>query len=571
MPTGGRARRRSCDERCLIMTYEFDLGSYSRPITTSSPEAQLWFDRGLLWTYGFNHEEAVFCFKQSAEADPKCAMAYWGMAYAMGPNYNKPWEAFDEAETSKTLSEAFDATMRAAALAGSCTQSERDLIEALHRRYQSARLSPDLPAWVDDFAAAMRAVYLNHREDADISALFAEAMMNRTPWALWDLASGKAAEGADTEEVRQVLERGMERRAHMGAPPHPGMLHMYIHLMEMSPFPEQALLACERLRGLVPDSGHLQHMATHIDVLCGDYLSVVKWNEEAIRADRRYLAARGPFNFYTLYRCHDYHFKAYGAMFLGQYQSAIEAAEELIAALPEDLLSVQSPPMADWLEGLVPIKQHVFVRFGKWQEILAQELPANPHLYCVTSATMRYARAIAFATLGHSKSAVAEAEAFERDFERVPDSRYLFNNSCRDILTVAREMMLGELDYRQGDIESGFAHLRQAVAFDDNLPYDEPWGWMQPARHALGALLLEQGRVEEALAEYRADLGFDSVLKRSSQHPDNVWSLSGYHECLERTGQHELAAVTKQRLALARARADVPVQSSCFCRLQGAG
>ena len=554
-----------------MMTYEFDLGSYSRPVTTSSPEAQLWFDRGLLWTYGFNHEEAVFCFKQAAEADPKCAMAYWGIAYALGPNYNKPWEAFDEAETSKTLSEAHDATTRAAALAGSCTQAERDLIEALHQRYQSAQVPQDLLAWVDDFAAAMRAVYLNHREDEDISALFAEALMNRTPWALWDLASGNPAAGADTEEVRQVLERGMERHAEMGAPPHPGMLHMYIHLMEMSPFPEQALPACDQLRGLVPDSGHLQHMATHIDVLCGDYLSVVNWNEEAIRADRRYLAARGPLNFYTLYRCHDYHFKAYGAMFLGRYQSAIEAAGELIAAIPEDLLSVQSPPMADWLEGLVPVKQHVLVRFGKWQEILAQELPANPELYCVTSATMRYARAIAFATLGDSKSAQAEAEAFERDFDRVPDSRYLFNNSCRDILAVAREMMLGELDYRRGDFESGFAHLRQAVALDDNLPYDEPWGWMQPARHALGALLLEQGRVEEALAEYRADLGFDSVLSRPSQHPDNVWSLSGYHECLERTGQHELAAVAQQRLALARARADVPVQASCFCRLESAG
>ena len=553
------------------MTYEFDLGSYSRTVTTSSPEAQLWFDRGLLWTYGFNHEEAVFCFKQAAEVDPRCAMAYWGIAYALGPNYNKPWEAFDEAETSKTLSEAYDATMRAATLAAHCTQAERDLIEALHQRYQSARVPQNLPAWVDDFAAAMRAVYLNHPEDADISALFAEALMNRTPWALWDLASGRAAEGADTEEARQVLERGMERRANMGAPPHPGLLHMYIHLLEMSPFPEQALLACDQLRGLVPDSGHLQHMATHIDVLCGDYLSVVNWNEEAIRADRRYLAARGPLNFYTLYRCHDYHFKVYGAMFLGQYRSAIEAAEELIAALPEDLLSVQSPPMADWLEGLVPVKQHVLVRFGKWQEILEQDLPTKTELYCVTSATMRYSRAIAFATLGQLKSAAAEAEAFERDFERVPDSRYLFNNSCRDILAVAREMMLGELDYRRGDIESGFAHLRQAVALDDNLPYDEPWGWMQPIRHALGALLLEQGRVEEALAEYRADLGFDSTLKRSSQHPDNVWSLSGYHECLERTGQHELAAVAQQRLALARARADVPVQASCYCRLQNAG
>ena len=554
-----------------MMTYEFDLGSYSRPVTTSSPEAQLWFDRGLLWTYGFNHEEAVFCFQQAAEADPDCAMAYWGIAYALGPNYNKPWEAFDEAETTKTLSEAYDATTRASALADHCTQAERDLIGALHQRYQSAQVPQDLAAWVDDFANAMRAVYLNHPQDADVSALFAEALMNRTPWALWDLVTGEPAAGADTVEVRQVLERGMERRQETGAPPHPGMLHMYIHLLEMSPFPEQALLACDQLRGLVPDSGHLQHMATHIDVLCGDYVSVVNWNEEAIRADRRYLEVRGQFNFYTLYRCHNYHFKAYGAMFLGQYQSALEAAEALIAALPEDLLSVQSPPMADWLEGLVPVKQHVLVRFGKWQEILAQELPANTELYCVSSATMRYARAIAFATLGDSVSAAAEAEAFERDFDRVPDSRYLFNNSCRAILAIAREMMVGELDYRRGDFESGFAHLRQAVSLDDNLPYDEPWGWMQPVRHAFGALLLEQGRVEEALAEYRADLGFDSTLSRPSQHPDNVWSLSGYHECLERTGQHELAAIAQQRLALARARADVPVQASCFCRLEIAG
>ena len=501
------------------MTYEFDLGSYSRLITTSSAEAQLWFDRGLLWTYGFNHEEAVSCFKHAAESDPKCAMAYWGIAYALGPNYNKPWDAFDEAEVSKTLAEAYDATVRAVALADGCTQAEGDLIGALRQRYQSALQPPNLASWVDDYATAMRAVYLKNREDADISALFAESLMNRTPWALWDLSSGKAAEGADTEEARQVLEEAIEHRANTGAPPHPGMLHMYIHLMEMSPFPEQALLACEQLRGLVPDSGHLQHMATHIDVLCGDYLSVVNWNEEAIRADRRYLAARGPSNFYTLYRCHNYHFKVYGAMFLGQYQAAIEAAEDLNATLTEELLSVQSPPMADWLEGLLPVKQHVLVRFGKWQEIPQQELPANPDLYCVTSATMRYARAIAFATLGHSKSAAAESEEFERDFDRVPDSRYIFNNSCRDILAIAREMMLGELDYRKGDYESSFAHLRQAVTLDDNLLYEEPWGWMQPARHALGALLLEQDRVEEALAEYRADLGFDTALKRSSQHP----------------------------------------------------
>ena len=226
--------------------------------------------------------------------------------------------------------------------------------------------------WNDTYAAAMRKVNARHADDNDVAALFAEALMNRTPWALWDLETGQIPADAGTAEAQDVLERGMRRTADSGEYPHPGLLHMYIHLMEMSPFPEKALPACDQLRGLVPDAGHLQHMPTHIDVLCGDYVSVITSNEEAIEADRRFLESSGPINFYTLYRCHNYHFKVYGAMFLGHYETAINTAEEMNSTLPEELLRTQSPPMADWLEGFVPIKQHVLVRFGKWTDIIKQ-------------------------------------------------------------------------------------------------------------------------------------------------------------------------------------------------------
>ena len=553
------------------MSYDYDLGGYSRPVTTASPDAQAWFDRGLAWMYGYHHEEAITCFRRAIEADPECAMAWWGIGYSAGPNYNKPWEAFDADDARRSLATAHDAAARAGAIAeaGKATKAEAVLIGALRHRYPSDEPADDMCPWNDAYADAMREVHGAHGDDSDIEALFAEAIMNRTPWALWDLKTGTVAEGAQTEEAIRVLEAGMARREARGDSPHPGLLHMHIHLMEMSPHPERALRSCDLLRDLVPDAGHLCHMPTHIDVLCGDYRAVVETNEKGIVADRKFLEREGAINFYSLYRCHNYHFKIYGAMFLGQYGPAIEAADEMIGTLGEELLTVESPPMADWLEGFVPMKQHVLIRFGKWRDILAQELPGNQDLFCVTTAMMRYARAVACGVLGKVGEAEAEAARFDEALARVPDTRYVFNNTCLDILAVAREMMLGEIEYRRGLFDAAFAHLRRAVELDDNLPYDEPWGWMQPARHALGALLLEQGRVEEAAPVYRADLGFDATLSRACQHPENVWSLHGYHECLERLGRREEAIILKQRLDIALARTDVPVTASCFCRRSG--
>jgi tetratricopeptide (TPR) repeat protein len=542
----------------------FDLGRYERPVTTSSPQAREWFRRGLIWVYGFNHEEAVACFEHAIEADPGCALARWGLAYALGPNYNKPWDAFDPVDRSASGSRAHAASAAAAERAGTGSAVEQALISALAYRYQAADPGDGQQGsvWNLDYADAMRHVYLAHPDDLDVAALFADALLNLTPWALWDTATGEPAEGAATLEAAGVPERAL---AAPGGRDHPGLLHFYIHLMEMSPRPEEALWTGELLRDLVPEAGHLQHMPTHLDVACGDYRSVVRSNAAAIAADEKFFAKRGAMTFYTLYRAHDFHFRIYGAMFLGHAGAALESATQLTAAIPEELLRVEVPPMADWLEGFVPMRLHVLIRFGRWAEIIAEPLPADQELYCVTTAMTYYAKGVAHAAAGQVDQALAQRRSFAAAVSRVPPSRTVFNNSCQDILSVAAAMLDGEIAYRQGRFAEAFASLERAIELDDGLPYDEPWAWMQPARHAYGALLLEQGNVEKAAAVYRADLGLDGTLPRPCQHPGNVWSLHGYHECLLRLGKPEQAAIIGQQLRIAAAYADVPIKASCFC------
>ncbi|MCR9137165.1 MAG: tetratricopeptide repeat protein [Alphaproteobacteria bacterium] len=538
----------------------YDLGNYRRDITSQSTQAVQWFQRGLVWIYAYHHEEAIACFERALENDPACAMAHWGIAYAIGPNYNKPWEAFEDDEKPVALAQARRSIAAARENAAATSQVEQALIEALSSRYAGETEIEDFSAWNDAYANAMRDVHSAHPADPDVSALFAEAMMNRTPWQLWDLPTGEPAEGADTLEAVAVLETAFQRID--GAWDHPGLLHMYIHLMEMSPTPEKALRQGDRLSTLVPDAGHLLHMATHIDVLCGEYENVVSRNAAAIEADRKYRDRDGADNFYTLYRCHNYHFKIYGAMFLAQKQVALETADALIADLSDDVLR----PLADWFEAFVPMKQHVLVRFGQWQTILTQDMPEDSELYSVTTAMMRYARAVALSNTGDIAGAEAERDQFLVARDRVPETRMLFNNTCLDILQVAEQMLMGELEYHKGNHDAAFGHLRRSVELDDTLPYDEPWGWMQPARHALGALLLEQQRHDEAELVYRADLGLDATLSRACQHPRNVWSLHGLHECLSQRGEAVEILHVRQLLDLAAARADVPIRASCYCR-----
>ncbi|KAK1244519.1 hypothetical protein MKX07_003318 [Trichoderma sp. CBMAI-0711] len=550
---------------CLDAHY-YDLGDLNRPVSTSNALAQTWFSRGLVWCYGFNHEEAAKCFERAVAHDPACAMAYWGLAYALGPNYNKPWDLFGRRERQSTADRTHRAVEKAKACSEAATPVERALIEALRYRYPraDAPTKADRPVWNREYADAMSSVSAQFPDDLDVAALYADAMMNLTPWALWDIKTGSPAADARTLEIKQVLEHAM---ALPGGTRHPGLLHLYIHLMEMSNQPEAAMPAADHLRGLVPDAGHLNHMPSHIDILVGDYARAVVANSDAVRADEKFLRREGPMNFYTLYRSHDYHFRLYSAMFAGQSRVALETVERLEASFSEDLLRVETPPMADWLEAFLAMRVHVLIRFGRWKDILALKLPEDQDLYCVTTALTYYARGMALAALGQVDDARVQRALFLASVPRVKPTRTLFNNKCIDILCVAESMLDGEIEYRSGNYASAFAHLRESIARYDNLPFDEPWGWMQPARHAYGALLLEQGHVEDALAVYSADLGIDESLPRVHRHPNNVWALHGYHECLVKLGRLEEARAVQGPLKRALEVADVPILSSCFCRL----
>jgi len=545
------------------MDYPYDVGRYSRSVTTTSAEAQRWFDRGLNWCFGFHHEEAIACFEKALAADPDCAMAHWGVAYAVGPNYNFPWALQDPLGKAANLARAYDGVLAAMALVEQVTPAERALIEALAARFPQRETLDDQSGWDRAFADAMRQAHKAHPDDLDIRCMLVDALLNLTPWRMWDLRTGQPAAGAATLEAREVLESAF--RSLPGSLSHPGLLHLHIHLMEMSPHPEAALQSGDHLRGLTPDMGHLQHMATHIDIQCGHYRDALFWNQKAYEADRKYYARAGAMNFYTGYRIHNYHFAAYGAMFLGQFAPALAAADELIETMPEAFLRIASPPMADFFEGYLSVRQHVLVRFGKWREIIAQPLLADADLYRNTIAMTHYARGVAYAALGEVAAAEAEQVLFRAAALRVPKTRYIHNVPCLSLLAIAEEMLEGEIAYRRGDYDAAFARLRAAIALEDGLPYDEPWGWMQPIRHALGALMLEQGRVAEAEQVYREDLGLAGNLPRAQVHPDNLWAMRGLLDCLDRQSETAEARLLRQRVDLAAARADLPVAVSCFC------
>lgn len=525
--TGGAARD---DDPALAL--RDDLAGYHRAVTTTSTEAQRYFDQGLALYYGFNHDGAIRSFGRAAELDPECAMAYWGQALAAGPNINN----MDMDDAAVRL--AWEAVGKARAAVGS-SPVERDLIEALATRY-TWPAPADRRALDEAYARAMRGVWAAYPDDADVGALFAESLMDLRPWDLWS-SDGEAR--PETPEVIETLEAVLGR-----TPDHPGANHFFVHTMEASPSPERALDAADRLRDRIPGAGHLVHMPAHIDIRLGHYGDAVEANRRAIAADRPWVRSGG---FYTLYRAHNYHFLAYAAMFDGQRAAAVEAARDMVAQVPLEL--VRAYP--DFLDAFVGVPVHVLVRFGMWDEILAE--PPPPADLEVTTAQWRYGRTVAFAALGRVDEAEREMTALRRAFEAVPESRLVGNNPARTVLEVGLPMAEGELEYRKGNHEAAFDLLRLAIERDDALHYDEPWGWMMPVRHSLGALLLEQGRVEEAEAVYRRDLEL---------HPDNGWALHGLAECLHRQGRHEEALDADRRFRSSWSRSDIVISASCYCR-----
>ena len=547
----------------------FDLGDHERDVSTSSSEAQRWFNLGLNWCYGFNHEEGVKCFHLALEHDPECVMAHWGVAYGTGPFYNNVWRQFSEAEADSATKTAHYHIGQARRFAHTASDVENALVEVLSRRFQEPNgvSGATFDRWDDDYADAMRRLYTANPDDHDIAAIFAEAIMTRTAWQLWDVKRGVPATGSDVLEALEVIERSIAMKDAANEGQHPAILHLHIHATEMSDDPERAMRSADILGTLCPDAGHMNHMPGHTYVLCGEYEKAKIASEKAIRADDVYVDYAGAFNFYTTARCHDLHLMMYACMFLGQFKPAMAAAEQMCTTLSKEVLSVKGrPQLAITMEGYYSMKMHVLVRFGRWQEIVATPMPDDPVLYCVSTAMHHYAKGVAHAALKSFEAAEEERRSFHSAVERIPDNRKFFNNTARSTLSVGEMMLNGELEYHKDNYDLAFEHLRTSVRRDDNLEYTEPWAWMHPPRHALAALLAEQGHFDEAEDVYRTDLGLNEKLQRCAQHPRNVWALHGLVECLRRRGDTNELATFEEQLQIALAKTDVPVTSSCLCR-----
>jgi tetratricopeptide (TPR) repeat protein len=511
-----------------------DLGSHRFPVSTKVPAAQVLFQQGMAWCYAFHHDEARRCFTAAVEADPEFAMGYWGLAFAAGPHINN----MEMSEESAKF--AHDNATKAASLAAGRPAVERALIHAVGQRY--AWPAPKERKDLDQaYADAMGAAYHAHSDHPDVAALYAESLMDLQPWDLWN---DDGTPKGRTPEVLSVLEKLLA--AH---PTHPQACHLYIHAVEASPQPERAIPAADRLGSLVPAAGHLVHMPSHAYIRVGRYADAAEANRRGIARDLAIVARTGRNGFYELYRAHNYHFLVYACMFLGRQEEAIANARAMVRELPAEVVKA----MPAFLDGFMATPVHAMVRFGRWEEMLAEPKPAD--WLPVTTTFWHYGRGIALAALGRVDEAAAEQAAFDQALAAVPPEYLMGNNAARTVLEVGRAMLAGEVAFRRGDHEAAFTALRDGVVRDDALRYDEPRAWMMPARHALGALLLEAGRVDEAEAVYRADL---------ARHKGNGWALHGLAECQRRRNQD--ASATEAAFAEAWRHADVQIKSSCFCR-----
>ncbi len=511
------------------------MGTHARRVTTSSPEAQKYFNQGLVWTFAFNHDEAIRSFTQAARLDPDCAMAWWGIALCHGPHINN---AEVTEASSLAACEALQKALASAPLAGAV---EQELITALSKRYACPPPADRKP--LDQaYATAMREVWKRHPTDTDIGILYAEAMMDLRPWDLWT-KDGKAQPG--TEEIVAVLEEVLRLD-----PAHPGANHLYIHAVEASPQPLRALTAADRLRNLVPSAGHLVHMPAHIDIHAGQWKQASDTNERAIKADQKYRALSPKQDFYRMYMAHNHQFLTFSMMMEGRSNTALKEARAMVASIPSDWAK-ENMGIADGAM-LYPIE--VQMRFGRWDDVLREPAPAT--YFPIATSFWHFARGIAYAAQGHLPEAEREQAAFREAVKHVPQDARVGNSPAYKVLTVAEQMLVGEVEFRRRNIDASVAALRKAIAAEDDLNYDEPPDWLQPVRHTLGAVLVSAGRYPEAEAVYREDL---------KRWPENGWSLYGLASALRRGGSPAEADRVEKRFREAWKRADVRIGSSCLC------
>ncbi len=568
---------------------DYDFGdasnySFANEITCRNDETRKMYILAHGHMLNYNHEEAIACFQKCTELDPDCAMAWWGIAYCLSSNYN--W--------SPGLGSGHDPIQQAMSLKDKCTELEQDLINALAERHsEEARDAADpsvlnmgnSPELNIAFADAMAPLYEKYKGNLDVTAIYVEALMNLKAWQLWDknTKTGEITPADDnTLLLVKVLEDAFESSDE--AKVHPAICHLYCHALELSPFPERALPAADVLRTRMPGLGHLVHMPSHIDAWVGQWKEAIDCNIAAVEADDRYVEITGnESQFYKFYRMHNHHFVVWCAMFDGQYETALKYARKAVETLPagdansgvQFMLAGVIPMGAIFLESYVTMPWHVMIRFGKWNEILNEPLHTDKDVFPAAIATQHYARGVAYASMGMVPEAEAEQVLFKEALQNPAlAGRVLHNNLMYQdpsegpcILLVNDAILDGEIEYRRqylakekgqdADFTAAFDHLRRGVDLSLNLAYNEPWGQMQPVRHILGALLLEQGEVEEAEAVYRADIDL---------WKDNMWGLLGLKLCLEARGDTsgELEKVTSQ-FNERSSRADIIPAKTCFC------
>ncbi|HWA58309.1 MAG TPA: hypothetical protein VG692_13700 [Gemmatimonadales bacterium] len=509
-----------------------NLGSHHVPVTTAVPRAQAYFDQGMRLTYGFNHAEAIRAFREAARLDSTCAMCYWGIALAYGPHVNAGMD-------SAAGVAAWEALGRARQHAGRATPRERALIEALGHRY--AAVPPADRAALDSaYADAMGDVVRRYPADLDAATLYAESLMDLSPWFYWTREGNPRPH---TPVILRELERVLARN-----PDHPGACHYYIHAVEAVE-PSRAVNCAERLAALMPGAGHMVHMPGHIYIRVGRYLDAIRANEHAVHSDMVYMEGQHPaMGVYPIgYVPHNYHFLSFASAMAGRSRDAIAAARKLRETTSLDV--VRQVPIA---EPYVPYLFLALTTFGRWEEVLAEPLPPADLSY--SHGLARYARGVAFAATGRREAAGEELDALRRTRGAVnPAYATAGWSTPATVLEIAELALQGEIELRTGEADRAVAWFRQAVALEDGLLYIEPPDWYYPLRHSLGAALLQAGRAGEAEAVYRQDL---------KSFPANGWSLFGLRQSLAAQGKSTVE--TDAALRGAWAQADIQLTGSRF-------
>jgi tetratricopeptide (TPR) repeat protein len=500
-----------------------NLGTYHHAIATASPEAQKYFDQGLTLSYAFNHAESIRAFRQAAALDPRCAMCYWGIAFAYGPNINAPI-------TEEAAVEAWKAIEQARAAAATAPEAERAFIDALANRYKADPKAERAP--LDRaYAEAMRGVTKRFPDDLDAATLFAQSLMDTSPWNYWEKNGDPRP---FTGEVLQALESVLARK-----PDHVGAIHLYIHAVEASPNPGRASQYADRLAALVPGAGHLVHMPSHIYLRTGRYNDASIANEHAITADEAYFkgdAVAGNMTYQVGYYPHNIHFFVAAASMEGRKGDALKAADQVRAQVHAEML--KDPAMGGMVQHMHLTPLYTKVRFELWEAVLAE--PAPPADLPFMTAIWHAARGLAQAAQGHVEDAETEraAVAALKDDPALKTIGVSSVNVASSIVAIAHEVLSGEIEARKRRASEAAAHFAKAVALEDDLTYMEPPDWPVPVRQLQGAALLELGRAKEAEAAFRDDM---------KKFPDNGWSLSGLQASLEKQGRTADAATVRAR------------------------